>query len=126
MTAPLLRTCVAGLLGSAWVFGAHAEGRPAWKGAPVEPPHACGTLETNVPGTDACIRFGGKLRLETTTRPGRLNAVSRGSAGSFRRDPNRSAAFVSADVRTPTVLGPFRAYASVGLANGRSRRLFTH
>jgi hypothetical protein len=61
-----------------------------------------------VPGSATCLRLGGQLRTETT--------VVGGSGGeAFRHTLTRRSGSgrVTVDVRTPTPLGPIRAFASV-------------
>ncbi len=97
-----------------WLGGAQARAGDvsAWSAASIPMLQECPAQGVKITETDTCIRFGGQLRAEST-----VGAASRkgGTPQNFRRGLTsmRAEGKLSVDVRTPTELGPIRAYASV-------------
>lgn len=117
------RYLTAGAAGFATVSAASAADLPVSEGAPVEYVRVCSTHGEGffyVPGTDTCIRLGGRLRADYVYIRPKGATVTRtddaGNATVWRDGRYRDATGIKAqarftvDVRTPTDYGTLRAF----------------
>ena len=112
----ILQTFVLGCAG-AWLAVAaaqaaerHAETRPLGQAKSCS---AYGAGFRRVPGSDMCMKIGGWVRAQSTTRSGAVNwkaLNAPGTAGS-------ASGHITTDVRKPTGYGTVRAYVSVGASH---------
>lgn len=87
-------------------FGPASAGERQPLGAAAGGVEPCGLGGLRLPGSDACVRFAGSVRTETTLR---LGGAKRDGAALVR---NRAEGRLAADMRVPTDLGPLRLFGS--------------
>ncbi len=112
-----LRIAVAASLVLGFASPLRAADFSCWNAASITMLDACPNGGIKAPGSDTCIRLGGRLRAETIVS----SSSAAAGRGAFKRSLTtmRTAGAVSVDVRTPTELGPVRAYAEIrGAARG--------
>lgn len=69
-----------------------------------------------LPGSNTCVKVGGWIRAQSSTRGSSVNwsALNSHNFGTTGAVP-AARGYVATDVRTPTSYGPLRAYLSVGV-----------
>ena len=107
------------LLGSAAglsaVAGAQAADLPVRKAAPVEYVRICtayGAGYFYIPGTDTCIRVGGRARFEYQYQESLSRAAGNGAVSGYR-----SLGRLNLDTRTQTAYGTLRAFVRFDIAS---------
>ena len=108
------------LLGSAAgltvIAGAQAADLPVKKAAPIEYVRVCGAYGAGffyIPGTDTCLRVGGRARFEA----GYMTDGSRNAAGAGDASQFRGLARINVDARTQTGYGTLRAFLRIEIAS---------
>ena len=109
----ILQRLLLGCAAACLAIGAAPAGELHGKTRPLGQAKSCsvyGAGFQRVPGTDMCMKIGGWVRAQSSTRSGGVNwnALNEsGTAGS-------ASGYVTTDVRKPTGYGTVRAYVSVG------------
>ena len=106
---------LAGAAGLVTVAGAQAADLPVKKAAPIEYVRVCGAYGAGffyIPGTDTCIRVGGRARFEAGFIPDPNRNQSQGDVSQFR-----GLARLNMDARTQTSYGTLRAFLRIELAS---------